>query len=1157
MGLFSRRARRVAEPSPTENGDRPAADKPAEEEPHEEETRIVAVAPVPLGDSLQQLYMRKPTREAFAEEALRLIAASAGVRTAALFNYEPRKERLHLIAHLNLEPEAVSVLSGQSALTTWDIPSRALRSRRISVIEAAHENPFVPKSLAAISPRRLTIATIPFYHATLPIGTVVLFSPTPRGFGDKLLQTLAQGLRVCALGLAELPSAAVTEVRPEETSADQPKLLRGLNALKAELARLRQQLDETERQRANEVVERVTAQSFLQAERERTATLDTELQAAREQLTRMPGVEEQLRALAQELDDVRAARDTSDANSRRLETALAEAMEHAEARAVAVSALEAARDDLQSQLASALASTRERGEVAAELEQRLRELTSRAARADALEQSVAASQQAQATLADDLARVQEQLATALAARADAELQLRQSSDSLAAARGEVRELSEQLIQARAQVRDLSATPEELSNAHAQLRSLERAHAEAQREVESAQAAAASMASEHEAARQEWSARIQALQGERDRLQEELARGRRDAEERLAQLVRQIEGVERDREQMAGRIDELGVAQSERARLRARVEELEHDLTNQQEITRTLERRVEEVGQVSSRLIAERRELHGRIETLAAGGQTLEQEKQAAINAAQERVTELEAELSRLAAAHDAARAAAADELTRVRNELAASAQAREAAAGELARLGPELEGLTCDAKEQARAQERLRREKDELARDRAGLAAQLQSAGEELARLREVRAQGDRSHAALEAERAEALRARDAVAAELRTLRDETLASTAARLATVDSARDQLEKALAAERDRHAAEIASLQNEMVRLREELAGQLAAAEQAYEAECERLSQALAEKDLLLQSAEDGIGLIGIPAGGDAESELTIDRSSAPLDGTDLEVDDVEDLIAEAGADNVVFFDDRALIEEAERHLLQFGHHVTTVAPTAAAPTELGDRRMTCAAINLAVPTAWSALRALKADPKRTRTAVVAYALTADAPAGFSFGLVDFLLLPVDKTLGESLFRLAPRIKRVLAMSNDIDVMSDVRTQLTGAGVSTAVVLDGRQALDLVPTVRPEAAILHLSPSCVDVFRAVQGLRNAEISRDIPILFLLDATAQPREEAFLSAGVRMLSSRGNLQADQLGAVVSLALDAARPAPSVHPAPRDHQQVGPMLA
>ena len=1155
MRFFSRRARDAVQPAP-ENGDRPDTNKPAEEEP-----RIVAVAPVPLTESLQQVYALRPTREAFAEEALRLIAASAGVRTAALFGYEPRKERLRVIAHLNLEPDAVAVLAGESALSTWDIPSRALRNRRISVIEAAHENPFVPKPLVAINPRRLTIATIPFYHANQPVGTVVLFSPTARGFGDKLLQALAQGLRVAAVGLAELPSAAVTEVHPSDTTADQPKLLRGLNALKAELARLRQQLDEVERQRTNEAMERVTAQSFLQAERERSAMLDKELQAAREQLTRLPGAEEQVRTLEQQLADSRIAHEAAAAQATALESALTGARERVDEQSVAAAALEATRDDLQTQLAAALAAAGERGERVAELERQARELSGRTARLDALERAIAEGERDRAAQSDEIERFQAQLTAAQSARADAELQLRQATDGLTAAQTEVRELTAQIIQARAQVRDLSGTPEELSEARAQLRSLERTHADLQHQVERLQAERTALTGELENAQREGSARVQGLQSERDRLHEELVRARKDGEQRLADLLSQIDGVERDRQQMAGRIDELSVVQAERARLRARAEELEHELANQQEVVHALEARIEELGQVSARLIAERRELHSRIETLAAGGQTLEQEKQAAINTAQERVTALEAELGRLTAAQDTARAAATEELSRVRGELTAAVQGREEAQRELARVHQHAEALAREAKEHTAAQDRLRRETEELTRERAALAEQLQTAGRELARLRQARAEGDRGLATIESELRETARARDAVAAELRALRDETLAQTTARLAAAEAARGQLETTLAGDRARHAAEVAALQEEMARLREEADAALADARHAFEVECERLTQALAEKDLLLQSAEDGIGLIGMPAaGGDGDSELTIDRSSAPLDGGELEADEADDLLAEAGPDEIVFFDSGKAVEESERHLTQFGHQVATMAPTADVLAHLADRRMTCAALNLAIPAAWSTLRALKSDPAHCRRTLLAYALAPDAPAGFWFGTVDFLLLPVAKNLTEVLVRLAPRIKRVLAMSNDIDVMSDVRTHLTGIGVSTAVVLDGRQALDLVPTVRPEAAVLHLSPSCVDVFRAVQGLRAAEISRDIPILFLLDATAQPREEAFLSAGVRMLSSRGNLRADQLGATVSLALDAvqaAAAAAAAAPAPRDHQQVGPMLA
>ena len=75
------------------------------------------------------------------------------------------------------------------------------------------------------------------------------------------------------------------------------------------------------------------------------------------------------------------------------------------------------------------------------------------------------------------------------------------------------------------------------------------------------------------------------------------------------------------------------------------------------------------------------------------------------------------------------------------------------------------------------------------------------------------------------------------------------------------------------------------------------------------------------------------------------------------------------------------------------------------------------------------------------------------------------------------------------------------------------------------------------MLHLSPTCVDVFRAIAGLRAADIARDIPILFLLDGEPQPREEAFLAAGVRMLGSRGSLAPDALVETLATAFDVYR--------------------
>jgi hypothetical protein len=205
MGLFSSVRARRAKSAPAENGNgvepTPSTHQPAPA------ARPAGPRGKSLRDSLHQLYMIRPSRETFAEEAIKLIAQGGGIKAAALLGYEARHNRAKLLSSVGLEREATEVLSGDLSHGSWDIPLRSLRNRRINVIESAHENPFVPKPIVAISPRRLTIAALPFYHANAPVGVIVLFSPTHRGFADGLLHALSQAARVCALALAAAKEA--------------------------------------------------------------------------------------------------------------------------------------------------------------------------------------------------------------------------------------------------------------------------------------------------------------------------------------------------------------------------------------------------------------------------------------------------------------------------------------------------------------------------------------------------------------------------------------------------------------------------------------------------------------------------------------------------------------------------------------------------------------------------------------------------------------------------------------------------------------------------------------------------------------------------------------------------------------------------------------
>src|SRR5512143_667377 len=163
MGLFSRVRRQSAAPSaaaearppedfaaapvaPPELAEADAPPEPQAPAPAGATLGATAVRPgnaglASLRDNLQQVYAIRPSRDAFAE-------------AAALLTYEARGGRMQLLGHVGLESDAEHVLSGDAMVSAWDIPLRSIRNRRINVIEAAHENPFVPKPLAAISPRR-------------------------------------------------------------------------------------------------------------------------------------------------------------------------------------------------------------------------------------------------------------------------------------------------------------------------------------------------------------------------------------------------------------------------------------------------------------------------------------------------------------------------------------------------------------------------------------------------------------------------------------------------------------------------------------------------------------------------------------------------------------------------------------------------------------------------------------------------------------------------------------------------------------------------------------------------------------------------------------------------------------------------------------------
>ena len=115
MGLFSSvRAKRAKMASaPTENGN--GREPTPVAQPPQPPVRPAGPRGKSLRDSLHHLYTIRPSRETFAEEAIKLLAQGAGVKTAALLGYEARHNRAKLLASVGLERDDFVPVSVGSA----------------------------------------------------------------------------------------------------------------------------------------------------------------------------------------------------------------------------------------------------------------------------------------------------------------------------------------------------------------------------------------------------------------------------------------------------------------------------------------------------------------------------------------------------------------------------------------------------------------------------------------------------------------------------------------------------------------------------------------------------------------------------------------------------------------------------------------------------------------------------------------------------------------------------------------------------------------------------------------------------------------------------------------------------------------------------------
>jgi hypothetical protein len=107
------------------------------------------------------------------------------------------------------------------------------------------------------------------------------------------------------------------------------------------------------------------------------------------------------------------------------------------------------------------------------------------------------------------------------------------------------------------------------------------------------------------------------------------------------------------------------------------------------------------------------------------------------------------------------------------------------------------------------------------------------------------------------------------------------------------------------------------------------------------------------------------------------------------------------------------------------------------------------------------------------------------------------------------------------------------MQTLLEQTCAANVSTAVVSQAAKIADLLPTVRPDAVILHVSSASACAFAAIAAMRSHDPHHHLPLLCLLDTTPAADEAPFFDDGVRQLIDADGVPA---GRVIESVVTAA---------------------
>jgi chromosome segregation ATPase/CheY-like chemotaxis protein len=177
-----------------------------------------------LTAALREIEQRATSPEDAVEPALDVLLEASEAAGGAICLFDQRQQVLRLAAERGLSDEGCRSLRHvrRGLVGAWDMPLQSLINRRAYLIQNASQNRYVPPLIEDAKAMR-TVACLPLFTGTTPVGSLILVATTTTALSDDQLTALDRPMKLLVRIIESIRARATR--RPVDTPDEPPPML--------------------------------------------------------------------------------------------------------------------------------------------------------------------------------------------------------------------------------------------------------------------------------------------------------------------------------------------------------------------------------------------------------------------------------------------------------------------------------------------------------------------------------------------------------------------------------------------------------------------------------------------------------------------------------------------------------------------------------------------------------------------------------------------------------------------------------------------------------------------------------------------------------------------------------------------------------------------